>query len=154
MAENKKYNDALKKAMKLCAGREFCSSEIESRLEKWGVEPVERERILKSLRKDKFIDDFRYSLAFVKDKFRQNRWGKVKIAVMLKSKGIDEETIHQAVGSIDEEEYVGTLRKLIETHKKSVKAKNSYELRGKLARFAVSRGFEPDLVYQILGEEE
>jgi len=154
MAENKKHNDALKKAMKLCAGREFCSSEIESRLEKWGIEPGEREKILKVLKKDKFIDDVRYSIAYARDKFRQNRWGKVRIAMMLKSKGIDEETIDHAVSSIDDEEYVNTLRKLVEAHKKSVKAKSSYELRGKLTRFALSRGFEPDLVYRILGGEE
>lgn len=154
MAENIRYNEALKKAMKLCAGREFCRSEIESRLEKWGIQPAEREKILKALQKDKFIDEIRFSTAYARDKFKHNRWGKVKIAMMLKSKGIDEDTIQQAVSSIDEEEYINTLRKLIKTHRKSVRAKNSFELRGKLARFAISRGFEPDIIYQILEEEE
>lgn len=154
MVENKKYSDSLTKAMKLCAAREYCSSEIENKLEKWGVAAADRERILRTLIKDKFIDNYRYSVAFANDKFRQNRWGKIKIAVMLKSKGIDEKTIQQAVGSINEKEYLDTLRKLLATHRKSVRAKSSYEFKGKLARFALSRGFEPELVYQILEEDD
>ncbi|MGQ9619551.1 MAG: regulatory protein RecX [Bacteroidales bacterium] len=154
MDNNKKFNDALKELMKLCANREYCRQDIDCRLEKKGMEISDRVKILNLLVRDRFIDEERYSAAFVRDKFRYNRWGKVKIAAVLRTKGINENTIQQALGLIDKDEYKETLKRLVETHKKSVRAKNAYEMKGKLFRFAVSRGFESNLVYDVLDNDK
>ena len=65
------------------------------------MKPEERDKILDLLVKDKFIDEQRYSKAFVKDKFRYNDWGKVKIIQQLKYKHIPGNYIKEAIEEID-----------------------------------------------------
>ena len=46
------------------------------------------------------------------------------------------------LNEIDDEEYLSILRDLLASKRKSIHAKDDYELHGKLMRFAMSRGFE------------
>jgi hypothetical protein len=39
-------------------------------------------------------------------------------------------------------------------HRKTVKAKNQFDLKGKLMRFGQSRGYESSLLYEIINESE
>jgi regulatory protein len=102
----------------------------------------ERTRILRHLTEEKYIDDRRYAEAFVRDKYRFNKWGRIKIAQGLRMKGIDNNTISEAMHCIDEEEYLAILRNLIKAKRKSTHGASEYEINGKLMRFATSRGFE------------
>jgi regulatory protein len=154
MAENFLYRTAINKAMAICAGREICFSEIRSKLVAWGLKEDDTEKILSALAQGKFIDEERYASAFVKDKFRQNKWGKVKIAAVLKMKKIPDEIIRRSLESIDDTEYTDLLKNIIEKHRKTVKAKNQYDLKGKLLRHCLSKGFESHLVYDLLKAEE
>ena len=143
----------LNKSMALCAARELCRSEMRARLESWGAAPEVAVNIISRLVSEKFIDEERYSRAFVKDRFRQNGWGKVKIRASLRIKGIPDETVTEALGEIDGEKYSVTLKNLLETQRRKIRAKNQYELKGKLLRFGLSRGFESSLLYDILNDE-
>ena len=154
MAENSLFKTALSKAMNQCSQQEICCSEIESRLESWGVQKSDCHKIIDILIKENFINEERYARAFVKDKFNQNKWGKIKIASHLRAKNISSGTISSALGSIDIESYKNILKSLIEGHRRSVKAKNSYEMKAKLLRFGLSRGFESSLLYDLLNENE
>jgi regulatory protein len=145
---------ALKKAMALCAGREMCTADIKQKLESWGIEGRDIEQILNKLIHEKFIDEKRYCLAFVKDKFRYNKWGKIKIASALKLKNIPEEIIRNSLESIDKGIYLEVLRDLVTHHSKMIKAKNKFDLKGKLLRFGLSKGFESHLLYDLLNEDE
>lgn len=148
------YKTALKKAMALCAGREICTTDIKHKLTSWGIEGKDIEEILNKLTREKFIDEERYASAFVKDKFRYNKWGKIKIASALKLKNIPEEIIRRSLEAIDKDTYLEVLRDLITHHRKTIKAKNQYDLKGKLLRFGLSKGFESHLLYDLLNEEE
>lgn len=154
MPENTLINTAKNKAMALCARTEYCSSAIRSRLKSWGVSDADAGMILSELIKERFIDDNRYTSAFVRDRFIHNKWGKMKIASHLKMDKIPEETIQAALGEIDDAIYLKTIREIINDHKKSVKAKNQYDLKGKLLRFGLSKGFESHLLYDILNESD
>lgn len=152
MNENDLFRTALNKAMTLCAGREYCSDDILGKLGSWGIRGDDAGLIIETLKKEKFIDDRRYAVAFVKDKYRQNKWGRLKIASMLRMKNIPGDIIDSALQSIDEEEYRQTVREIVMSHRKSVKAKNNYDLKGKLMRFGQSKGFESNLLYDIMNE--
>lgn len=154
MAGNTLIDIALNKAMSLCAGREYCYSEIRQKLTSWGVKNEDFERILKALTDGKFIDEERYAIAFAKDKFIYNKWGKIKIGSALKMKRITDEKITVALNTIDDAEYLDLLKNIIEKHKRTVKAKNQYDLKGKILRHALSKGFESHLVYDLLNLEE
>ena len=154
MAESEQYKVFLSKAMSLCANREMCSSDIRKKLELWGIADLLANNIIERLKSEKFIDESRYASAFVKDKFRYNKWGKIKIGSHLRLKRIPDVVIQEALGSIDNEVYLETIKNILATHKKSVKAKNKYELKAKLLRFGLSKGFESNILYNILGDIE
>jgi len=154
MSEKALFKIALEKAMAQCSRREYCSDDIRNKLSLWGVDNDDIGKILRILISDNFINEPRYATAFVRDKFKYNKWGKVKIASHLKSKKIPSEIIGPALDSIDHEHYIIFLRGLLEVHRRTVKAKNQMDLKAKLLRFALSKGFESSLVYDILNDLE
>jgi regulatory protein len=152
MTENLPYNTILAKAMALCAQREMCISDIRQKLKSWGISDFDTARIISQLTKEEFIDEKRYAQAFVKDKFRYNKWGKVKLASYLRIKKIPDEIITMALDTIDQGEYLETIKKIIASHQRSVRAKSKYDLKGKLLRFGLSKGFESHLLYELLND--
>lgn len=152
MKEENIYDTALKKAMTLCAGREYCTGDIREKLHSWGITGEECDKILSVLTRQGFIDDRRYASAFISDRLKQNKWGKIKIASMLRSRGIDDKTITSALNDIDNEEYQKIIREEIILHRKTVKSKNKFDLKSKLLRFGMSRGYESHLLYDLLND--
>jgi regulatory protein len=154
MSEKALFKTALTKAMALCSHREFCCSEMRSKLQSWGVGDNDNEKIIGVLIKENFINEERFAQAFVKDKFNYNKWGKVKITAHLRAKNIPGEIIRTALHAIDNELYKKTLRELISGHRRFVKAKNQYDLKAKLLRYGLSKGFESSLLYDHLNDPE
>jgi regulatory protein len=152
MSEKALFKIALEKAMAQCSRREYCCDDIQNKLSLWGVENNDAGKILGILINDNFINESRYATAFVRDKFKYNKWGKVKIAAHLRSKKLPPDIINSALDSIDNNLYTKLLQELIETHRKSVKAKNQYDLKAKLLRYGLSKGFESSLLYDLLND--
>lgn len=146
-------NEVLYKLAAKCSVSEQCLSDVETKLAKYDLPEEEKTRILRHLVEEKYIDDSRYAEAYVRDKYRFNKWGRMKIAQGLRMKGIDNETISEAMKAIDETEYQNILRDLIKTKRRGVKGKNEYEINGKLARYATGRGFEYAAIRQCLGND-
>ncbi len=154
MSDDNLYTTALNKAMALCSRREYCTDDIRNKLRTWEVSTEDSEKIIKALINENFINEVRYANAFVRDKFNYNKWGKVKISVYLRRKKISSNLINSALAGIDNELYKKTLKELITAHRKTTKARNGYELKGKLLRFGLSKGYESHLVYDILDQLE
>lgn len=146
------FEEVLARAAAYCSLAEKCVADVQTKLAAWGISLADSDKIIKWLKTEKFIDEQRFAVYFVKDKFRFNRWGRVKIAAMLAVKQIDRETVQIALNEIDEEEYLETLRHLLRDKAKSVKAASDYEKRGKLFRFAAGRGFELKVIEQALSK--
>jgi len=146
------YKEALSYTMDLCSRQEKCSSEIMEKLKKFKVQEASMVKVLQTLKKEGFIDESRYAGMFVRDKLRINRWGKIKIQYMLSAKRIPEMIIRDALDGIDDQNYQAILKEELSKKQKSVKAKNPFEVRNKLARFAQQRGFESGLIFQVLDE--
>ena len=147
-------DEVLYKLAAKCSTSEQCLSDIEGKLERYDLTEEEKTRIVRHLVEEEYVDDRRYAEAYVRDKYRFNKWGRAKIAQGLRMKGIDPETINAAMGAIDDEEYIGILRGLIQTKRRSTRGNSEYEINGKLIRFATGRGFEFGAIRQCLGGEE
>ncbi len=144
------YKKALNKCMHICSQREYCINDIEQRLAKWDVKKSEHQKIIEYLLAEKYIDHNRYVSAFVNDKFTYNHWGKIKIRYQLKQKKIDNPTINKYVDAIDASAYKQAIQHEVSKKLKSVKGKNDFEKKQKTARYVVSKGFEPNEVFNIL----
>lgn len=143
---------ALEKARLLCSQKEQCSHDILKKLERWGISDAPSREIIAQLEQEKFIDHARYCQFFVADKLRINKWGKKKIEYALRQKNIHPDQIESALEKIDAGEYIALLRNELQKKRKGLKAKNQFDLKGKLFRFAQSKGFENDLIYSTIEE--
>jgi len=143
---------AYDKAAFLCSRSEHCSSDIQEKLKLWGFSAEDSVLVIAKLVEEKYIDDERFARAYVNDKFRFNHWGKQKIAFMLHSKNISSEIMELAFNEIEDEGYSNELRRLLTDKEKSIKAKDQYDKRNKLMRFAMGRGFESSQIYAVLKE--
>ena len=98
----------------------------------------------------KFIDEARYCRAFVNDKLRFNRWGRIKIIAALRDKHLPQEHISEAIESIDDEKYIEILKEVIAIKRRELKGKDDFATRQKLIRHAASRGFEPSTIMRLI----
>lgn len=149
--------DAYSRLTAYCASAEHCRAEIVEKLQRWGIPYDAVERIADRLEQEKYIDEERFCRAFINDKYRFAKWGKVKIGQALQLKKISPITYLPFLNEIDEDEYLAILQKLLSTKKKSVRSESEYEQNGKLVRFALSRGFEMKDIHRcidVLGENE
>lgn len=129
------------KAEVYCSSAERCPSDVEAKLEGWGGSPEVVASVMAHLYKERYLDNVRYCKAFVRDKYRFNQWGRVKIFQALKMKGLSSEEINEGLSEIDDEEYHGILGNLLSQKVRSIKASSDYERNCKLIRFATGRGF-------------
>lgn len=145
---------AYTKAAAYCSRAERCIADVTRQFAKWGVEESERASLIARLAEERFIDERRFCRCFVADKFRYNRWGRIKIALSLKAKGLPQEYIEEALAGIEEQAYECLLRKLLQEKARGLKAASGYERNGKLIRFALARGFEMEAITRCLDTDE
>ena len=134
--------DAYIRASYLCSKQEKCTADISEKLRLWGLGKDEAEGVIKKLLEERFIDNRRFAAAFVREKLHINRWGRKKIAFMLKSKHIDQDIIDESLEEFASEGYSESLEDLLAKKKRTIKFKDAYDLKVKLMRFGFSRGFE------------
>ena len=137
-----------------CAVKEYCCSEIATKLQQKGATADEADALLERLVNEKYIDEARYAEAFVSDKFRFDHWGRIKITHALRQKGIADSLIREVLEHIDEDEYCTLLTDFIQSKRRTTKGDTPYAINQKIARAAITRGFEPHLVFDRLQMEE
>ena len=134
----------------LCARSEHCQHEMLEKMRQWGVPEEEQAQVMARLVKERYVDDERFTRAFVKDKIRYNKWGRRKVEQALWLKHIDRDIQQQVLDEVDDDEYLSVLRPLLKQKRRSVKAASDYELNQKLVKFALSRGFTYDIIRQCI----
>lgn len=142
--------EALNLLKRYCSREERCEYDIIQKMKLYLLAEEDREEILSYLKEQKYVSNSRYANAFVNDKFRFNKWGKTKIAYALSQKCISSATVQQAINSIDDEEYSNLLESEIKKKAVFAKADSEFEMKSKLYRFALSRGFENEIIRKVL----
>lgn len=141
---------AYSKMAQLCSRSEQCSADIRKKIMAFEIVEEIVDEIIEKLIEEKYIDDERYVKAYVNDKFKINKWGKVKIRHYLYAKGLSDEVIQNGLNAIDEEKYKNLLVKTMKDKAKKIKKKNKFEKMGQVIRFTQSRGFEPELIHRYM----
>ena len=140
--------EALNKAAAYCTLCERCVSEVTAKLTAWGVPQGEHRSIIERLTSEGFINEARYCQAFVNDKVRFNRWGRIKIRAALSEKRLPRELVNEAIDNIDDEQYTTSLADVIASKRKELKGKDDRTAQQKIIRHAASRGYEPSLIFK------
>ena len=79
------------------------------------------------------------------------KWGRVKIARELEAHGLTNRCIKIGLREIEHNDYLNTMKLLIEKKWQSTSLEsNLFKRRDKTARYAISKGFEPEMVWEIV----
>lgn len=141
---------AVSKMAILCSKKECCEFDIVAKLNTLSLEQTSIDEVIEYLKKENYINTQRYANSFVNDKFKFSKWGRVKIAYALKQKHIPSSAIYSAIDTIDEIEYQQALSQCVEDKRKGLKGKTPQQAQASLYNFAVSRGYEPQLVLKAI----
>ena len=141
---------ALSRMANLCARREYCVHDIETKLQRYNLENDTIKSIIAKLKKEKYIDELRFTRSFIRDKIRFNKWGKVKIEYALRQKRIPESIVNEAFMDFTDSDLNDSLQELLQAKCKTIKANSDYEKQTKLIRFGLSRGFDMGVILQCV----
>lgn len=144
------FTEALLYAARLCSASEQCRVDVEEKLRRFELEPEEVHRLIEQLEKEGYLDEKRYTNAYVNDKIQLNKWGRVKIKSYLKQKKINTDIMDEVLSGLNEALYTKTLMDLFRRKDRSIRGSNTLERKAKLYRFALGRGFELSLVNSCL----
>lgn len=145
---------ALMKMQSWCAYQERCQHDTRNKLFELGLWPEAVENIIVKLIEDNFLNEERFATAFARGKFTIKKWGRIKIKQELKQKRVGDYCLKKAMQQIDETEYMATLKKLIDSKRKLINEKSPIKLKYKLMNYVLSKGYEKDLVFDILNNKE
>ncbi len=140
------------KMAQLCSRSEQCSADIRKKIIAYEIKDELVEEIIAKLKTEKFLDDERYVKAYVSDKFRLNKWGKIKMRYYLKAKGLSNNVIENGFKEINEEQYKKVLISTMKEKAKTIKSTDKFDKMGQIIRFAQNRGFEPEMIHRYLPE--
>lgn len=150
----KKYNfiEALQKLRRYCAYQERSHQEVKRKLYEWGFDSDDSAKVIVQLMEESLLNEERFAKAIAGGKFRQKGWGKRKITENLKSKGINDKLISISLKEIDPAAYEKKLILLLEKKLDALKGEHLLAKKQKLARFGISKGYEPELVYKVISQ--
>lgn len=141
---------ALAKAEHYCAYQERSQQEVRDKLYEWGVPGRIVEITISRLITDNFLNEERFARAYARGKFNQKHWGKIKIKQGLKLKQVPDVLIKKALLGIDPDDYMAVLTVLLQKKAALLKEKGQFKRRYKLQQYGLSRGYESDLIAEVL----
>ncbi|MBS1608586.1 MAG: RecX family transcriptional regulator [Bacteroidetes bacterium] len=141
---------ALQKLRHYCGYQERSHQEVKSKLYELGIRKADHDELLSVLIEENYLNEERFAIAFAGGKFRMKQWGRVKIKYELKQRQVSEFNIKRALKQIDEETYRQTLLELAEEKYTDIKNEQWIVRRKKTIDYLLQKGFEPELVNQIV----
>jgi regulatory protein len=141
------------KAVRYCCAEERCRSQVAEKLRQWDVPSDMADGILTGLENGGFLNEDRYAELFVRSKVRQNNWGRYKIVHALKTAGVKQSSIEHGFSLLDEQTYFAALENVVRKAQKTIRESNPTAKQRKIVQHAYSKGFEMELILEIVKKE-
>lgn len=142
--------EAKGKIQRYCAYQERSHQEVRNKLFEYGLYRDDVDALLTDLITDGFLNEERYAKAFAGGKFRMKKWGRIKIVNALEAQGLSKNCIRIGLKEIDNEDYLTTLRHVLEKKGEEIEEENIFAKRDKISKYAIQKGYEPELVWTTL----
>ncbi len=144
--------EALAKLQSYCAYQDRCHKEVAQKLKEMRMISQASEQIIIALIEGDFLNEERFSMAFVRGKFKIKKWGRRRLASELKQRNISKFLIQKALGQISERDYKATFEALVHKKAESITGGSIAKKRKKLADYLLYRGWEAHLVYDKINQ--
>lgn len=132
---------AKEKILKYCAYQERSQKEVKNKLYEMGLYTDQVNELMLYLIQENYLNEERFAMHFAASKMRQKKWGRRKIEVALKEKGVAEKLIKQSIAALNKIQYSSNLEALIEKKDRTLKYSSEYERKQKLIRYFLGRGY-------------
>lgn len=155
MTNNQKdlVSEARIKVARFCSYRERAPQEVRRKLNHYGLNDHQVEEVLKDLKAEDFVNESRFASAYANGKLRINKWGKIKIKQGLEHHGIKPDLIDKVIRELPEDRYRATLINHIQRKNRTLDTSDTFIRNHRIAQFAISKGFEPDMVWEYLNHK-
>lgn len=152
----KKYTpaQAKEKILHYCAYQERSHQEVRKKLYEYGLYSSEVEPLISWLITEDFLNEERFAKAFAGGKFRMKKWGRIKIVQALESHDLSKNCIKIGLKEIDDEDYTAALKELLIKKNSLLAEDDPFVKRDKLSKYGIQKGYEPDLVWQLIKDLE
>lgn len=145
-------NKEIAKIRRWCAMQERCLVEAKIHALALGLSEKDSDKAIQTLVDEGFIDEERYAKIYAGSKFRNKNWGRARIIGELKARQIPSDIIKIGLSEIDEDEYRNRVVDMVK-HKIAVTDRSNMMLfKHRLAKPAIAKGYEADLVHQIIDD--
>jgi regulatory protein len=144
------FSQFCEKLRRYCAYQERCHKEVRQKLIELGADAQMTGQVIVQLVEENFLNEERFARAFAGGKFRQKQWGRNRIIRELKLRNISPYCIRMGLSEIPEQDYLEVLQSEMEKITKGKKSITSLTARYKVAQRLITKGFEPDLVWQMV----
>ena len=138
------------KAESYCVYQERSQFEMRNKLYEWGLYQNDVEEIISELIESNFLNEERFALTYTLGKFRIKSWGKIKIKQALKLKRVPYKLIKESLQSIDDDDYLTMLKRILEKKAENITESDPFKRRYLLTRYGSGKGFELDLISDLL----
>ena len=142
--------EALLNIQKYCALQERCHQEVRFKLIEHSIYGDILEELIADLITNDFLNEERFAKTYARGKFRMKNWGKNKIIHELKLRKVSNYCINEALKEIDENDYIQILKTIIEKKNTSTTFKNQFDKLKKLTDFALSKGYEYEIIQDVI----
>lgn len=151
-APRKRYSpeEAYLRICRYCAYQERSHKEVRTKLFSYGLFSSQVEELITRLITDGFLNEERFAKAFAGGKFRMQKWGRNKIILALEVHGVSSRCIQRGLKELEGPTYTKTLKSLLSKKLAAQKEPNIFKARQKAATFAIGKGYEPELVWELL----
>lgn len=144
-------NIALKFAMKLIGLRRRSEFEIRQRLKSKRISREMTDEIVEELKKYNYVDDEKFAESYINDRINLHPAGRYLIKMELKSKGIRENIIDDALNEIlDIEKELEIAGLLFEKKLKTINSNDPRKVRIKVMNYLKTKGFSSGTIGQLI----
>ena len=154
--EDPLYEKAKAKALRFLSYRGRSKKELRSKLIEGGFDAASIRKVIDRFSELKYLDDVIFARDWARHLALHNLWGDRKIEISLREKGIEKETIEEAIVLAREE--LGqkeAIERLVEKRLRRKSAQDiGYKEKRRLAQNLLGRGFPPPLIFDVLGNVE
>lgn len=144
------FDEIKQKLVNYCVYQDRCHAEVEQKMREFVLIPEAKEEIILYLLKENYLNEERFTRSYIRGKFYIKNWGKTKIKIHLKQKGITEKLITKCFDEIDNRDYLSIIEKIYENYFSKQKGLREYQKKSKTIKYLLSRGFEYENILQVI----
>ncbi len=133
-----------------CVYQDRCHYEVEQKMKEFLLIPEAKDEILLYLMKENYLNEERFTRSYIRGKFNIKNWGRIKIKIHLKQKGISEKLISKCMVEIDEDDYRKIILQIWNNYYERQKGLKDYQKKSKTIHYLISRGFEYEEILQSI----